>query len=430
MASAGQQEENSRPCWQPSTDAERRVVLDQLDRLLRDPLFAHSKRYPVLLRYVIEKTLRGESADLKERTVGIEAFGRTPDYDTNADTIVRVTAGEIRKRLAQYYYRPGHEDQIQIELPSGSYKPEFFLAGRTGADTPSIAVPSVESREETTAGQEAGRPADHRPHGSLYLLLAAGICLCAGGIAWALFLHAHAGERALAEFWKPTTASAPSALLCVGDRASYNAQRIALGEPPVPEQPSGAPAGTVAESMARDAVFSLNTFNYFNRVVNTLQSLNKQARLSSASATSLTDLRQNPSVLIGFNNLWTIRVLEPLRFSFRMVKSGGVLIDRQNPGHTPLSLPLDLPFSKMSKDYGIIARLQEPSFDQPVVVVAGLGEPGTNACVEQVTDPALVLELVRNAPSNWAHMNMEALISTEVVNGNSGRPHIEAIYWW
>jgi hypothetical protein len=430
MVSSDQQEENSRPCWQPSTDADRRVVLDQLDRLLRDPLFAHSKRYPVLLRYVIEKTLRGESADLKERTVGIEAFGRTPDYDTNADTVVRVTAGEIRKRLAQYYYRPGHEDQIQIELPSGSYKPEFFLVGRSGTDTPSNTLPSVETHAESTAGDETGRTADHWPRGLLSLLLAVGICLCVGGIGWMLFLHAHAGERALAEFWKPTTASAPSALLCVGDRASYNAQRIALGEPPVPEQPSGAPAGTVAESMARDAVFSLNTFNYFNRVVNTLQSLQKQSKLTSASATSLTDLRQSPSVLIGFNNLWTIRVLEPLRFSFRMEKSGGVLIDRQNPGRPPLSLPLDLPFSKMSKDYGIIARLQEPSFDQPVVVVAGLGEPGTSACVEQVTDPALVLELLRNAPSNWMHMNMEALISSEVVNGNSGRPHIEAIYWW
>src|SRR5262249_15327111 len=84
-------------------DVERVEIQAELERILANPLFKNSRRYPNLLRYVVERTLDGHSADLKERTLGIEVFGRAPDYDTNLDPIVRTTAAEIRKRLAQYY---------------------------------------------------------------------------------------------------------------------------------------------------------------------------------------------------------------------------------------------------------------------------------------------------------------------------------------
>ena len=59
------------------------------------------------------------------RTAGVEVFGRKPDCDNNSDPIVRVTATELRKKLAQYYYEDGHSDEIRIELPPGSYLPRF-----------------------------------------------------------------------------------------------------------------------------------------------------------------------------------------------------------------------------------------------------------------------------------------------------------------
>jgi hypothetical protein len=76
------------------------AIREQLERILADPLFKHSKRYPNLLRYIVERTLDGATADLKERTLGVVVFGREPTYDTSADPIVRLTAGEIRKRIA------------------------------------------------------------------------------------------------------------------------------------------------------------------------------------------------------------------------------------------------------------------------------------------------------------------------------------------
>src|SRR5205823_1868776 len=102
-------------------------VLAQLDRILSTPLFQHSKRYPALLRYVVEQTLRGSGDELKERTLGIAVFGRTPDYDTSADPVVRNTASEVRKRLEEYYSVPGHERELRICLPAGGYVPEFRL---------------------------------------------------------------------------------------------------------------------------------------------------------------------------------------------------------------------------------------------------------------------------------------------------------------
>src|SRR5579885_3511336 len=113
--------------WTPETEAERRAIREQMERLLANPLFRNSRRYPSLFRYVVEKTLEGQSDQLKERTLGIEVFGRDPDYDTNVDPVVRATAGEIRKRIAQYYHEPGHDTEIRIDFPPGSYVPEFRM---------------------------------------------------------------------------------------------------------------------------------------------------------------------------------------------------------------------------------------------------------------------------------------------------------------
>src|ERR1700761_6772120 len=91
------------------------LVREQVNRLLAHPLFTNSKRYPVLLAYTVEQTLLGNAADLKERTIGVEAFGRRPDYDVNLDPVVRTSAAEVRRRLIQYYYDPARAGELIIE---------------------------------------------------------------------------------------------------------------------------------------------------------------------------------------------------------------------------------------------------------------------------------------------------------------------------
>jgi hypothetical protein len=88
--------------WTPNSAEDRELVLKELDAILSSYHFRGSKRYPALLSYVVNAALDGRAGDLKERTLGIEVFDRDPAYDTSADTVVRFTAGEVRKRIAQY----------------------------------------------------------------------------------------------------------------------------------------------------------------------------------------------------------------------------------------------------------------------------------------------------------------------------------------
>lgn len=91
--------------WIPATPVDRAAVQAELERVLSDPHFSSSKRYPSFLRFVVSNTLAGHTDLLKERVLGLEVFGRPANYDTTTDPIVRVTAAEIRKRLEQWTRR-------------------------------------------------------------------------------------------------------------------------------------------------------------------------------------------------------------------------------------------------------------------------------------------------------------------------------------
>jgi hypothetical protein len=105
---------------------DRHEIEMQVERILQHSLFHQSARLSSFLRYIVNESLRqGSEGSTKERTLGVEVFGRRPDYDNNSDPIVRVTATSLRRKLAQYYYEDGHGDEIRIELPPGSYLPRF-----------------------------------------------------------------------------------------------------------------------------------------------------------------------------------------------------------------------------------------------------------------------------------------------------------------
>jgi hypothetical protein len=123
------------------------LVREQLRRLVAHPLFTNSERYPVSLTYTVEQTLLGNGSELKERTIGIEAFGHEPIYDVNMDPVVRTAAAEVRKRLSQYYYNPEHAGELVIELPIGSYVPTFREPAASQAALP--AEPLVADKVES-----------------------------------------------------------------------------------------------------------------------------------------------------------------------------------------------------------------------------------------------------------------------------------------
>ncbi|MBS1854628.1 MAG: hypothetical protein JST11_04630 [Acidobacteria bacterium] len=108
------------------SDAQQRAVRAELHRLLESAAFRTSKRCREFLEYIVEHTITGPNGALKERLIGVELFQLPQDFDTGQRTIVRVTANEVRKKLAQHYLSEnGSPHPVRIELPPGSYSAEF-----------------------------------------------------------------------------------------------------------------------------------------------------------------------------------------------------------------------------------------------------------------------------------------------------------------
>src|ERR1700760_3494708 len=143
------------------TEQEKARIQLQLDRLLANVHFSNSKRFPSFLRFIVHEELEGRGDQLKERTVGMEVFSRDASYDPTSDPIVRVTAAEIRKRIAQYYQEPGHAGELRISLPPGSYIPHFDSPSTDAAPLPPLEVhasPTHTFAEPIVAPVQASRP--------------------------------------------------------------------------------------------------------------------------------------------------------------------------------------------------------------------------------------------------------------------------------
>jgi hypothetical protein len=97
-------------------------------QIIESPTFRGSRRSQEFLQFIVERALDGRFDELKERALGVELFGREPSYDTGEDSIVRVTACDVRKRLTQFYSESGLDAGVRVELHPGSYIPDFHNA--------------------------------------------------------------------------------------------------------------------------------------------------------------------------------------------------------------------------------------------------------------------------------------------------------------
>src|ERR1700730_9954597 len=106
------------------------LVPDHLKDVFASKAFAGSKRAQDFLQLIVDHALAGRLDSLRERMIGAEMFGRSIDYDTANDAVVRVKATEVRRKLAQYYQESTKPPLVRIELPSGSYVPKFHWESR------------------------------------------------------------------------------------------------------------------------------------------------------------------------------------------------------------------------------------------------------------------------------------------------------------
>jgi hypothetical protein len=412
--------------WTPVTEEERAAVLSQMDRLLNSRHFRNSKRYPVLLEYIIRQTLAGNSDSLKERILGIAVFHRPPDYDANADPIVRVTAGEIRKRIAQYYHDEETAGEIQIDLRPGSYVPEFHLVVPVATENPEPLSGFVADTpfQVPLSGEEPALTSTvaHRLLGRRNTLGAVAIALLAVAVI-ASVVHWRMADDQRSQMWYPLLNSPAPVLLVVGQ------PHIAQTE---------TPTTISAYEHTPESELELPDAIAMAHLCAMLDAHHHLYQIIGVNSASLSDLRKGPAILVGgFNNPWTLRILRPLRFSISSAGDPSVggsamlqIIDRkQHPG-SPWSVDFHQPVSAITHDYAIIARFQANMTDGVVMVVAGLGSGGTESASKFINSPAYMSQLASQAPRNWRSMNMEAVLETEVIGGRAGHPHIIATEFW
>ena len=394
------------------TDSE--LVLAQLKKVLASQAFRNSKRYTRFLTYVVEQTLLGHGDRLKERLLGIEVFDRPADYDVATDPIVRVAAGEIRKRLAQYYMEDGHEDDVYIQMHPGAYVPEFSQPRRSG--TP---APEQEPAPPVAANLDA-TPPRHFSRFRLASGLVAAL-LVVGAIGAGYFSYGVNRRAALDRFWDPFLHSSDSPVFCLGDVTPHSEGTGA-------SEPTGLLTGTYSNDH-----LALADVKAFNRISDILAQHGKQAAVLNSGSATLADLRQHPAVFVGgSDNQWTMQSFESVRF--RIVQdlkpSINAIVDAQNGLQPHWAVDFGVPYNSIQKEYGIVARFHSPLTDQATVIIAGIGANGTIAASDFVTTPAYFKEFADHAPRDWDQRNMEIILETEMIHGDYGPPKVVTTYFW
>jgi hypothetical protein len=410
----------------------------QLDLLVHDDVFRSSKRSVAFLKYVVEQTLNGAADQIKERTIGVEVFGRDPLYDTNLDHIVRTAATELRKRLATYYVDEKHRSELRMGLTPGSYIPRFTLPGHvrraiteSGADS-EAAEPLLESHSAhiqfdpvaLSATRAAPNPAP-RMRSWIAGLAAAGVVGVAAflGYAW---LHPASPEDL---FWKPVLDTPGAVLLAVGDHPN--------GPPTLPETlGSGTSATPVPSSDSSQTVPFADTVT-IARVVGVLEARNKTVLIRQGSASSFSDLREGAVVLIGaFNNEWSLRLTRQLRYSLAMDAEKHLIYirDAKNPlsrswswGTNQPREPVTGANSPRIEDYALISRIRDSETGHVVVVIGGLYTYGTEAAGEFLTDPQLMKAVTGQLKLNGPIQDLQIVLGTTVTDGTPGPPRVLAV---
>jgi hypothetical protein len=414
---------------QPAPEA----IREQLEDLLASHRFASSPRCQSLLRYVVEKSLEGNAESLKERNIGIEVFKRDAAYDTNADPVVRVAVSEIRKKLAQYYYEPANQGQVRIELPIGSYIPEFSLPenapSRDGLPSRPADVLLGTAAAQTATAPSPAFARGSRVRGRIAWMAAVAACLlaiCAAAVAWRVAWT----KTPLETFWAPVVNARNPVLLCMGQMRATHVQL----DPNLSRNPSGAamPIGANGVYPEELPVAVLDDAITLAKIAGVLRAEKKPFTFSGEGATGYEDLQKGPDVLVGaLNNDWTIHLMQPMRFRFNLDAATFEwwISDQKNPG-AKLGLVKANSGAKITQDLALVVRAVDTETKQPIIIVAGLTPSGTYAAGEFVTNPQYLNEFLKTAPADWQAKNLEVLLSVNVIDSQPGPPHVVASSVW
>jgi hypothetical protein len=400
--------------------SEHELFLGQVDRLVTSHALHGSESLCKLLRYLAKHAIDHPGVPIKEFQIATEVFGRSADFDPQLDSMVRVQAGRLRTKLAEYYNSDGGDDPIVVELPKGTYVLSFhhrnasssrpLAAGLNGLDR--------EAARETSSERRWGTEVI-----SLSIFLAAAITV----IVWLVATRnspptnvASASESApvaLRIFWNGF-ASGPAEPWIVFSNAAFVGRpetgmryRDAKRDADVPILDHYTGVGEVLAVHELDRVFSL---------------LRQPIRVKRGSLFSLDDAKNNNLVFIGSpsENLSLLEIPGTQEFVFQRLTTGprkgdqAIINVHPQPDEqkefvaTASGLPL-------TEDYAVVGLVKGMNAGQYVLILAGTTTIGTQAAVEYVCRPSSVEGLLlRLSVSQTGELKpFEAVIRVKVARG-------------
>jgi hypothetical protein len=416
------------------------AIRTEMESMLNAPIFTQSGRCKRFLTYVVLQTLSGNASELKERTIGISVFQRANDYETGDDSIVRVTANEVRKRLGQFYAESQDAHTIQIELPRGSYVPEFRIQ-------PSKKVQKADRGAHSESGNGALESSEAP---STTQTASASPVIAAADIArplvtdlrrwtWAMPVAFVIVGVAIFVIWRNSTFQRVPDLW--GSFQNANAPILICVDTHDLHLRSATPTenDTFVNLVLYKQIISLDDAAVLSTMASVLGKKGIPFRVVGAEQTSLADFRRQPVILIGaIDNKWTLLLTQGLRYRIEVANPPGSgsgkepiasIVDSENPTNTLWTTDLSIPFAAWKNDYAIVARIDDPTTGVPVLIEAGLGNTGSLAASELITSGALEARLEKERPC-YGKRNFEAVVGTEIIDTKSGPPHVMRFVCW
>jgi hypothetical protein len=427
--------------------AARPQVRELLEDILRSTPFRTSRQCQDMFRYIVEQSLAGSDESLRERAIGIEVFGRAPDYNTAEDPVVRLRAADVRKRLAQYYQaQKNSTEQWKIEVPTGSYKAQFQcpeaavpVAAATGVSQPSNEVVGSRPPEQLIVNTRLRKRESFWAIGAAILLAAV-----FAGLMLTQHTKSHPGT-AFDLLWGPVLENPRPVLVCTGTNSVYVLTPKAIEKyKTTHSQPKDAapnletifPLEELRNfsgddfRLVKDRFLTNGDVSAIAQVSSLLASRHHPYDLRFGSDLSFGDLRHSSTILIGaFNNSWTLNMTGNLRFVY-------------DSGDTPLGMHVQdrfdtsrswwpkFPCERDGEDYAIVSRILDSKTGSVLLTIAGTCQSGTQAAGDFITNPELVAEFIKQAPKDWSRKNLQIVLHTNVVNDIPGSPTVVASYYW
>ena len=413
-------------------DEQRHAVVVELNRVLEHPTFKGSKQCSALLRYLVDEALVGEHSMVKERTLGIEVFGRDTDYDTNTDPIVRRTANEIRKRLAQFYQEPDAPHAVKIHMVRGHYLPEFEFdhadhGPKVTATVPGEHLPEQVVVEVRDIANNETKPKQWRVP---WLFGIVGVLLVVVG--WQVAGRIDAFRSPQYRLWEPLLSSNDRVMVCLSDSVSQLQGTSGKDESDVVASIITTPQATPdATTKGRPSSVPFMDARVGEEIATKILGSNRQIKLKRSSEVTAQDFRDQPSVLVGgSNNPWSVIALSKLRYRIRIDPATNEkwIEDAQNPSKRDWRMDGKVTeFKDVTSDYAVVSRFYDSETGQWVMALSGVTAYGTDAAGELVTDPAFAKYIPASVRSTG---NFQIVLKTSVLRGSTGPIEILSIHTW